>query len=338
MKNIKHILISRVDNIGDVILTLPLAGILKKNFPNVKITFLCRDYVRAIIEHCDHVDDFLDWDKLSQMKQSDAVAEIKLHAFDAVIHVFPKKIIGVLMKKAGIPYRIGTTNRFYCWFTCNRLVRFSRKKSDLHEAQLNLNLLKPFHLKFNTDLTYLREMMGFSCNEPLSPHLQSLLIPTKFNLIIHPFTNGHTREWPVSHFIALINQLPRDRFNIIITGSKKENSLIQDQIMPHCPQVTNFANQCNLRELIQLIAHADGLVANSTGPMHIAAALGIHTLGLFPITKGMDINRWAPLGKQVEVITANPDCQKPTCIAAHDCLCMESITVDQVKNKILEWL
>lgn len=338
IKKVNHILISRIDNIGDVILTLPVAGILKKQYPHVKITFLGRDYVRPITEQCSHIDDFLDWDVLSQMTESDAVAEIKSRAFDVVIHVFPKQIIGILMKKAKVRYRIGNMNRFYYWFTCNRRVRFSRKRSSLHEAQLNILLLKPFNFEFNNDLHYLREAMGFHCDEPLPPRIQSILKPDQFNLIIHPFTNGHAREWPVSHFISLINQLPRDRFNIIITGSAKENRMIQERIMTQCPHVTNFAGQCSLRELIQLIAHADGLLANSTGPMHIAAVLGIHVLGLFPVTKGMDINRWAPLGKKAEVITADPKCNAPQCREKDDCFCMESITVAMVKDRIMNWL
>jgi heptosyltransferase-3 len=338
MNNLKHILISRTDNIGDVILTLPLAGILKQHYPNVKITFLGRDYVRAITEHSAYIDDFLSWDMLSGMSESDAVAKIQSHQFDAVIHVYPRKSIGDLMKKAKVPYRIGPASRFYFWFRCNKLVRFSRRKSDLHEAQLNLNLLRPFQLKPNDDLLYLRDMMGFSSKKPLPSHLQSLLVPGKFNLIVHPFTNKNTREWPLSHFIEFINQLPPEKFNIIITGSEKENSIIQEKIMPHCPNVINAAGKSSLSEFIQLIAHVDGLVANSTGPMHLAAVLGIHSLGLFPLTKGMDTNRWAPIGEKAEVIRADPNCQQGTCAAVRDCFCMESITVDQVKQKILSWL
>ena len=70
--NIKHLLISRTDNIGDVLLTLPLAGILKQQFPTMKISFLGRDYVRAIIEHCAHVDSFFSYDALTQLSHDDA--------------------------------------------------------------------------------------------------------------------------------------------------------------------------------------------------------------------------------------------------------------------------
>lgn len=338
MKKVKHILISRVDNIGDVILTLPLAGILKQYFPNVKITFLAREYVRAIIERSAYVDAFYGWDALSAMDQSDAIEQIRSHAFDVVIHVLPKKQIGILMKKAHVPYRIGPSSRFYYWLTCNELVRFSRRKSDLHEAQLNLNLLRPFNIELSNDLNYLHDRMGLKPVEPLPLHLQSILKPDKFNLIIHPFSNGHTREWPISHFIALINQLPRDKIHVIISGSQKESEAIQKGIMTQCPDVTNISGMCNLREFIQLIGHADGLLANSTGPLHIAAVFNIHTLGLYPITKGIDPNRWAPIGKKVEYLTADPKCDAPSCRDKNDCVCMESITVEMVKDRIMSWL
>ena len=56
-----RILISRTDSIGDVVLTLPVAGILKQTFPGCTIIFLGREYTRAVIEACDHVDQFVAW-------------------------------------------------------------------------------------------------------------------------------------------------------------------------------------------------------------------------------------------------------------------------------------
>jgi heptosyltransferase-3 len=334
----KHILISRTDNIGDVILTLPLAGILKRHFPDVKITLLARDYVRAIAENCSHIDAFESWDALSAMSPSDAVLRIQTLNLDAVVHVYAKKQIATLMKQARVPIRIGTSHRIYHWFTCNKRVHFSRRKSNLHEAQLNLKLLSAFDLNTDYDLKTISKYIALHCADHLPIQLSEKIKSDKFNLIIHPFSNGNTREWPVSHFIKLIQVLPSDRVRVIITGSQKENARIESEIMPHCLDAINLAGQSNLTEFLTLIAHCDGLVANSTGPLHIAAALGIHALGLFPITKGMDINRWAPLGAQAEVITADPHCQNALCAGKNDCFCMESITVESVKNKIMKWI
>lgn len=334
----KHILISRTDNIGDVILTLPMAGILKQHFPDVKITLLARDYVRAIAENCVHIDAFENWDVLSAMSQSDAVEHIQKLNLDAMIHAFPKKQIAKLMKQAQVPLRIGTSRRFYHWFDCNKRVNFSRAKSHLHEAQLNLKLLSALDLNTEYDLKTLPNYIGLCCEDNLPAQLSEKIKSDRFHLIIHPFTNGNAREWPVSHFIALIQALPNDRVQVLISGSEKEREKIETEIMPHCPNAINLAGQCDLNEFLKLIAYCDGLIANSTGPLHIAAALGIHALGLFPVTKGMDIKRWAPIGAQAEVITADPNCQNALCVEKHDCFCMESIAVEQVKHKIMNWL
>ena len=60
----KKIVISRTDNIGDVILTLPLAGILKEKYPDCKIIFLGNSYTEAIVRVSVHVDEFINWEEL----------------------------------------------------------------------------------------------------------------------------------------------------------------------------------------------------------------------------------------------------------------------------------
>ena len=62
MQNItpKRLIISRTDSIGDVILTLPVAGELKRMFPDIHILFLGSSYTRPIVECCPHVDEFVD--------------------------------------------------------------------------------------------------------------------------------------------------------------------------------------------------------------------------------------------------------------------------------------
>lgn len=335
ISNIKHILIHCTFNIGDVILTLPLAGILKEHYPNVKISFLGYQYTRDIAEQSSYVDAFYSWDEIVLMKKEEAIAYIQSLAFDVVIHESPNKTIAKLMKEAGIRYRIGTSHRLYHWLTCNQWVRLSRKKSQTHESQTNLKLLKPFGIEANDELRYLHDRMGLKSAQPLPPHLQSILKPNVFHLIVHPFSNKHAREWPPSHFNALIKQLPQDKIQVIVTGSKKESAEIREKITVDCSDVTDISGQLTLAELIQLIAHVDGLVTNATGPLHIAAAYNIHALGLYPV---LILNRWAPIGKKAEYITSDPHCDAPMCRGKYDCYCMESITVAQVEQKILAWL
>src|SRR5258708_7393214 len=134
-----NIIISRTDSIGDVVLTLPVAGILKKYFPGIKIGFLGRSYTRPVIEASQYVDDFID---AKDFLNSDVT--VCGQRPQAILHVLPAPAIALRAKKQAIPLRIGTTNRPYHWFSCNTLVKLSRKNSLLHEAQLNLKLLEPF--------------------------------------------------------------------------------------------------------------------------------------------------------------------------------------------------
>jgi len=334
----KHIIISRTDNIGDVILTLPITALLKKHFPNTKISFLARHYVKAIIENCPSVDVFISWDQLNQLPEDKAVAQLQSVQADTIIHVFPHKKIAKLAKRANIATRIGTTNRLYHWLTCNQKVSFSRKKSQLHEAQLNLKLLSPFDIKTECTLKDLHQYVKLRHQNKIPEALKTYLKADKFNLIIHPLSNGNAREWPIKRFNAIINDLPTHPFNILITGSEKESKKLKTPMISQCPNATDLTGKLTLNELLQLIQHADGLVANSTGPLHIAAAMGIKTLGLFPPEASMSPRRWQPIGDQAQHLVTERFCDAKACRNNNPCACMEAIRKQDVQSIILGWL
>ena len=56
----------------------------------------------------------------------------------------------------------------------------------------------------------------------------------------------------------------------------------------------------NLEQFIAFIAQCDGLVANSTGPLHIAGALGKDALGIYSPRKSINPQRWKPLGAKAK--------------------------------------
>jgi ADP-heptose:LPS heptosyltransferase len=173
------ILISRTDSIGDVILTLPMAGILKKRFPNVSIVFLGKNYTKSIIETSEHIDEFLSIDDLNKLNPKEQIQFIRNKNISHCIHVFPKKEIAQLMKKSGVQLRIGTTNRAYHWLTCNKLIKLSRKNSDLHEAQLNCKLLSAVGINEEFSLVDLAAAYGFTKHLALPQKHKELLSKDK---------------------------------------------------------------------------------------------------------------------------------------------------------------
>jgi len=333
LKNIKRIIISRTDSIGDVILTLPVAGYLKMLLPGIEVVFLGRSYTRAIAEQCRFVDRFIDWQEIGGKPTEEQVASFRKLQADTILHVFPHPAISMLAKTAGIPYRIGTTNRLYHWSNCNKLIRISRKNSPYHEAQLNLMLLKPFGLKRIIPLDKIPDYYGLDNIGHPGRALSDLIDPVKFNLILHPRSKGSAREWGEKRFNELIRLLP-EKFKIFITGTKEEGDQIRESILEKHSRIHDLTGKMTLKELIGFIDLADGLVASSTGPLHIAAALSKRAIGIYPPIRPMHPGRWAPLGKNSTFIVRDKACDK--CRKNMDCECIREITAEQVRTKLME--
>jgi heptosyltransferase-3 len=304
---VQHILISRTDAIGDVVLTLPMAAYIKALIPGAVVSFLGRTYTRPVVNACIAVDNFINYDEIRKLPESAQADYLKDKNIDIIIHVFPNKQVAAIAKNAGIKLRIGTTNRLYHWFTCNQLVKLTRKKSDLHEAQLNLILLKPLGLNKVPSLAQVIDHYSFERTVQLPLQLANELEKDKFNLIIHPKSHGSGIEWGLDQYAKLIVKLPADKFNIIITGSDKEKQLVGDWIKTLPAHVVDMTGKMLLEELIAFIRNADGLLASGTGPLHLAAAAGINTLGLFPSLRPIHPGRWAPLGKKAAYLESNSD-------------------------------
>jgi len=290
--NDEKILLSRTDNLGDVILTLPMAGVIKNHFPDCSIYFLGKDYTESIVKRSVNIDNFINIERLD---------ENSLQDIDCLIHVLPVKKIARLGKRQKIPMRIGTSHRMYHWWTCNKLVNLGRKKSDLHESQLNLKLLKPLKIHPDIDLYEMHHFLGWQNSRKTYPEL----LLDNFNLIFHPKSKGSAKEWPLAQYCKLAQQLNKQTFKIFITGTTAEGELIRK----NCPElidlehVQDLTGKFSLDELVDFIAASSGLLAASTGPLHIAAASGIYNLGLYADKKPIHAGRWGPIGKKSTILS-----------------------------------
>ena len=335
----KRIIISRTDNLGDVILTLPMAGILKKEIPGCYILFLGKKYTKPILDACEFVDEFVDWDDVSSIQHpASSISSFTALKADIFVHVFPRKEIQKLAKAAKIPLRIGTSHRWYSWLYCNKLVHYSRKKSDLHEAQLNLKLLEPLGITKKFTLSEIASFYGLT-KLTTAPKLRSEGGGQRsedggaFNLILHPKSKGSAREWGLDNFSRLIGLLPEDKFRIFITGTKEEGALMKDFLYQHRNRVTDMTGKLSLAELLVFINSCDGLVAASTGPLHIAAALGKRAVGIYAPMRPIFPERWAPLGEKATYLVLDKKCEK--CRKSGNCECIRAITAEQVVEKLI---
>ncbi|UOR05332.1 glycosyltransferase family 9 protein [Hymenobacter aerilatus] len=337
----KTFLISRTDAIGDVVLTLPVAGWLKQAFPECRVILLGRTYTQAVADACPWVDAFLNFDELLALPMSGQIQQLRQVQADVVLHVFPNKVIAQLARLASIPVRIGTRNRWFHWLTCTKLVALSRRNSTLHEAQLNLHLLLPLGYLPDSPLSRVGEWVRLRPQVALPEALQESLQarrPNQLNIILHPRSRGSAREWGLPHFGELARLLHAAGHRVWVTGTAAEGAELTEWLQQHRRYLAaDLTGQLSLPQFIAFIAAADGLVAGSTGPLHLAAALGRHALGLYPPIRPMHPGRWAPLGARAEYLVLD----RPNCADCRHqpaaCTCIKALLPLQVMGRVVEW-
>ena len=160
----------------------------------------------------------------------------------------------------------------------------------------------------------------------------------QLNVILHPRSRGSAREWGLLHFGQLARLLHQAGHRVFVTGTAAEGEELGDWLREHQPYLAaELTGQLALPEFLAFIAAADGLVAGSTGPLHLAAALGRHALGLYPPIRPMHPGRWAPLGPYAEYLVFDrPDCQDCR-TAPMACTCIKALTPLQVLARVQQW-
>jgi heptosyltransferase III len=333
-QRLQNILVVRTDRIGDVILTLPTIEALKLNFPNAHVTMLLNSYTSGLVEG---IADVLVYNKDRAPKPFfGMVAELRRARFDAVVVAYPRFRIALLLWSAGIPVRIGTGYRWYS-FLFNRKIFEHRKTGEKHEAEYNLSLLKGLGCSVSSKPEVKILISGLE-RKTASDIRQSLGISDAGRVVIlHPGSGGSARDWNPLHFAQLAAELKKKEFHVVITGGIAETDLVLNVARNAGEGVKPFISNLSLREFAAFIQTAKLFVANSTGPLHIAAAVGTPVIGLYPPVRVMSPQRWGPLTDRKIIFVPDPaQCSRCNGKECQGNECMEQITVRRVLEASLK--
>jgi len=330
-----RILISRSDRLGDLVLALPFVETMKLRYPECKIDVLASLYASPILENNKRIDGIVrvqnDQLVTNKLYKKDLLAKIRRSKYKAVVALFPERHICHLFYKADIPIRIGTAGRFHS-FLFNFRLRHSRKAMKKHEAEYNFDFLRYFidGDSVSRPHVYPREK---ELNNA-SRLLKEAGVANPF-VVLHPGSGGSAERWPFVQFIALYKALTEAGVDVVISGSEAEGEAIEQLAQRQNVSIRKVTGETDLRALAAVLSKADVVVANSTGPLHLAVAVGTKVVGLYPSKNVMSPKRWGPLGESDRVIV--PDTGDCTC-PPKACTCMETITVDQVAKEVLALL
>jgi heptosyltransferase-2 len=328
----KKILIVRTDRIGDVVLSLPMAEIIKNKFHDCRIGYLVKEYTSSLLDNNQFIDEVINViEKNNEIDFYKNLKQIKLKKFDTCIVVNPTFRISLMMFLAGIKNRIGTGYRLYS-VLFNQKVFEHRKYGEKHELEYNLNLLS----KIGIDPVDAKRNIHFnlSISKSSEEKITSLLkekgvSPNNKIVIIHPGSGGSSVDLPKNKMIELTKRIcSSDNINIIITGSKNEVELCKEFEVNN--SVINLAGLLDLSLLKALINKANLFVSNSTGPMHVAAALGVYVIAFFPKILSCSQNRWGPYTDKKTIFIPTIDCNNCNRQQCEKLDCMNSIDIGRV--------
>lgn len=335
MRGPKNILVVRTDRIGDVVLTLPIANIIKKHFPDSRVSFLIREYTKSLCENNLFINEIITLDEADgKTKIFSNIRKIK-KKFDTAIVAYPTFRIALILFLAGIKTRIGSGYRWYS-FLFNKKIYEHRKISEHHELEYNIRLLKaigveeevsPSTVLFNLHSSPLSRQFVEKEFSSRSVNLLNKLI------IIHPGSGGSSIDLPPDHMKRLVYLMAQELdVEILITGSKTEKELCESLVVNE--KTKNLSGLFDLPELIALIEKSDLMIANSTGPIHIAAALGKHVIGFYPKIISCSDKRWGPYTNNKKIFSPTIDCNNCTRKTCEELDCMRSINIDDVLKSV----
>lgn len=292
----KKICVVRTDKIGDMVLTLPLLRAIKEKYPDKETILIAKKLNKPIIENSQFIDRIYYLEEYTNIGDIFSEAQIKV-AF------FPRPNFSELFSafKSGVSLRIGIASRWYS-FLFNFKIRHHRSSGEKNEAEYNVEMLNNL-----LDTNYETKLCNINVANATIQSLQIKLAYQKFNLesefiIFHPGSGGSSLDWEIDNFADLASRMSHEGRTIVCTGDKND-IILCNRIESEVPNVKNVAGLLDLEETIALISKAKALIANSTGIIHIAAALGINVLGLYPNKSQLSANRWGPFTAKRRIVT-----------------------------------
>jgi len=337
----KMIMVRATNWIGDAVMSLPALEALHARFPDSQIVLVAKPWVSEVYWNHPAVSRQIVYDAEGEHRGARGfwklVRKLRSERFDAAI-LFQNAVQAAWMAWcAGIPVRIGYARDGRSWLL-SEAVEVPLRAAYGHEAYYYLQLL--FRSGLIDKPQTVEEVhlhLAESERKWAVKQLQTVgLGGQRFLLGICPGASfGPAKRWLPERFANLADRLIAALdADVLIFGSRAERPLAEAVAgaMAHTPILV--AGKTTLREFMALLAKCHLVVTNDSGPMHLAAALGLPLLAIFGSTNE---RATGPLGLRARVIKHHVECspcglrQCPI-----DFRCMTGISVDDVYLAALE--
>ncbi len=295
------VLVTRTDRLGDLVLSLPVFAELKQSCPDWEIHAMVAPVAVPLVENDPHLARVWTWREDFTSAETERLGmELGAAGFEAVVMLQYRRPLAKLLRNAGIGRRYGPLSKWTSWFQLNRGVRQNRSAGGRHELEYNLQLgrrllsdeKKPVP---TVPATGARLHLSAAQQQATGRFRAEYRAEGGQIIFVHPGSGGSALDWEPERFAAVANDLAADQGRrVFITGSGPDAKVVAAVASQLHPEVTVLLDQYDLRDFLPVLAAGDLLIGPSTGPLHLAAALAVPTLGLCPPVRTMHPDRWGP--------------------------------------------
>lgn len=307
---INKILVIRIDRIGDVLLSTPAIRAVRETFPAAEISLLVSAYTKDLVV------DSPDIDKLLIYGQDRVSSNYDL-AF--ALHSGLRQ--NYLTFTSGARIRVGYTGWGGGFFLTRKLVD-DREKRIRHEVESALEVVG------SIGCTTQDKSLRISVTKEGEEFAEEYLQQHQFNkediiVVVHPGARQDYIRWEKRGFAAVADRLIKEeKAKVILIASRSEQQLMEE-VVSLMREKPFFAIGLSLAQLVSLIKRCRLFIGNSTGPMHIAAALKVPVVAIFGNIHPLDsYQEWGPWGEGHIVVSRNLNCSDchPSDCKTFDCL------------------
>lgn len=330
--SLRKVLLIKLWAIGDSVLSLPLIHAIRERYPDSEIDVLCHASNRAVFDNADGA--------VSNVVEIGIRNVLPLfRKYDVCFDTEPYLNLSAILSAYCAKRRVGFRNRLR-WLYYHHTVDVDLNR---HAVEKYLEMGAFFGIAGRDRLVPLG---GSNRSREAAERLlrESGITPESAPVGFFAAVGNSVkaRQWPVERFRELAKRILDDGTagRVVLFGTAEDrelNGIIRDGD----PRIVDLSGKATLEETFSLIRSMNAFVSNDTGPMHIAAAQGVRTLGIFGPSSPV---LWGPCGEgNAHVWRGQEVCEYCPCNVPHhglvpECylkgerkdICIRAVTVEEV--------
>jgi lipopolysaccharide heptosyltransferase II len=349
----RRILLIRLDLMGDVLFTLPLAVGLREHFPEAQIVMLTLPYTAPLARLSPSIDEVIEVDTnrirrlggvlhpATWSQYLRAVRELRKRRFDLAISVYGQ--MGSLWASlSGAVRTVGYAGEAYPYLLSDP-VPGGRHRERMHEVEYvrrlgaHVGVDVPPRLSVTLPPDAGERAQALLARHGIDEHAQVVLVHAGA-------ANGRAKRWPEDNWSAFADALClRSGARVVLVGSRVDAALADRVVGNSSAPVTSLAGRTDILELAMLVARADLVASGDSGPLHLAVALARPLLAVYGPTDPSIYGPYNPRAP-VRLLRADLPCSPCYTLAATaecplgDPICMRLVSVEAMLERAVELL